>query len=136
LEAAKHILQLLGCARIVARSLSEIGLNDVYPKLLLFGHYSGCHQLDERSFHFGFRKYPLCARCTGVFCGIILGPILVLFQPPLAAILILPIPLIIDGALQIWTHYESTNSKRLITGIAFGASILNLSILAITRVIV
>jgi uncharacterized membrane protein len=29
--------------------------------------YAICHRIDERSFHFGERQLPLCARCTGEF---------------------------------------------------------------------
>ena len=29
--------------------------------------YAICHRIDERSFHFGDRQLPLCARCTGEF---------------------------------------------------------------------
>ncbi len=32
-----------------------------------------CHQLPERSFQFGGRALPLCARCTGTFLGALLA---------------------------------------------------------------
>jgi uncharacterized membrane protein len=39
--------------------------------------YAVCHRIDARSFHLGERQLPLCARCTGMFLGAVLG---LLFQ--------------------------------------------------------
>ena len=35
--------------------------------------YAVCHRIDVRSFHLGERQLPLCARCTGMFLGALLG---------------------------------------------------------------
>jgi uncharacterized membrane protein len=35
--------------------------------------YAVCHRIDLRSFHFGDRQLPLCARCTGMHLGALLG---------------------------------------------------------------
>ena len=35
--------------------------------------YSVCHQIDVRSFHINGRPFPLCARCSGMFLGALLG---------------------------------------------------------------
>ena len=35
--------------------------------------YAICHRIDVRSFHLGVRQLPLCARCTGMYLGAILG---------------------------------------------------------------
>ena len=32
----------------------------------------GCHCIDERSFHFRGRKFPICSRCTGELVGIVM----------------------------------------------------------------
>jgi uncharacterized membrane protein len=32
-----------------------------------------CHRIDARSFHLGERQLPLCARCTGMYLGALLG---------------------------------------------------------------
>lgn len=32
-----------------------------------------CHQLPERSFHFGAAQWPVCARCAGIYGGAALG---------------------------------------------------------------
>lgn len=35
--------------------------------------YAVCHRIDVRSFHLGDRAMPLCARCSGMYLGAVLG---------------------------------------------------------------
>ena len=35
--------------------------------------YAVCHQISERSFHIGNYRLPLCARCTGMYLGAVIG---------------------------------------------------------------
>jgi uncharacterized membrane protein len=35
--------------------------------------YAVCHRIDLRSFHLGERALPLCARCTGMYLGAVVG---------------------------------------------------------------
>lgn len=35
--------------------------------------YAVCHRIDARSFHLGDRPLPLCARCSGIYLGALLG---------------------------------------------------------------
>jgi len=35
--------------------------------------YAVCHRIDLRSFHLGTRALPLCARCTGMYLGALVG---------------------------------------------------------------
>ena len=35
--------------------------------------YAVCHRIDVRSLHLGERQLPLCARCSGMFLGALLG---------------------------------------------------------------
>ena len=35
--------------------------------------YAVCHRIDARSFHIGTRQLPLCARCSGMYLGALLG---------------------------------------------------------------
>ncbi len=105
----------------MATSSKGFFVSRVYPKLLIAGHYSGCHQLPERSFFFGHRKYPVCARCLGVYVTFV-PSLIVMFvvEPPLLLGLALIVPMIFDGFLQLLTSYESTNPKRLLSGLLFG----------------
>jgi len=35
--------------------------------------YSVCHRISERSFHIGSYQLPLCARCSGMYLGAVIG---------------------------------------------------------------
>lgn len=35
--------------------------------------YAVCHRIDARSFHLGDRQLPLCARCSGMYLGAVVG---------------------------------------------------------------
>lgn len=100
--------------------------------------YSVCHRITDRSFVIAGRQLPLCARCTGMYLGVILAfTVLGLSgrrrwaaMPPLRVILIL-IGFVafmgIDG-LNSYSHffpntphlYEPQNSLRLVTGMGAG----------------
>ncbi len=43
--------------------------------------YAVCHRIDERSFHIDGRQLPVCARCSGMYIGAVLG---LLFQAIIA----------------------------------------------------
>lgn len=99
--------------------------------------YAVCHRIDLRSFHLGERQMPLCARCSGMYLGAILG---LLWQaiksprqtgtPPRIVILILGIFLLafaVDGInsfLSLFPGapqlYPPSNQVRLLTGTGMG----------------
>lgn len=88
-----------------------------------------CHNRSDRSFFIRGQKLPLCARCTGIFIGIILGIIIfLLYKIKISILILLLFPLCIDGFSQSFFCYESTNNKRLFTGLLFGISLVNLFI--------
>ena len=101
--------------------------------------YAVCHRIEARSFHFGNRQIPLCARCTGQYLGAVSG---ILFlglvrpkrvgRPPWK--IIVPLVLFVlffavDG-LNSYLHlipglsqyylYEPNNFLRLFTGTGLG----------------
>ncbi|RPI34011.1 MAG: DUF2085 domain-containing protein [Chloroflexota bacterium] len=50
----------------------------LYTPVGLFGKadaigYAVCHRIDARSFHLDDRQLPLCARCSGMYLGAVLG---------------------------------------------------------------
>ena len=107
------------CVWIVAAG-SNFFLDFIYPKSLIVGSRI-CHQIDSRSFHFGLRKFPLCARCTAMYLSFFMGVIIRIFVTlPLYISVILIVPMLIDGFTQLYTKYESNNTKRVITGALFG----------------
>ena len=93
-----------------------------------------CHGKVERSLELFGVPMPICARCTGIYVGLLTGllafwliPILsekVMRMTAFAALL----PLAIDGLTQATGLRESTNGLRiatgLVAGLAFGLWIL------------
>lgn len=88
-----------------------------------------CHRMPERSFFFRGRQFPICARCTGILLGYIIGILYIIFYNKLGYTLelILMVPLLIDGIGQYKGYFVSTNIRRLITGILGGISFICLS---------
>lgn len=87
--------------------------------------FFGCHARPDRSFFINGKQFPICARCTGQLIGIPLGFIICCKFVVLNFwwIVLIMMPLIIDGTIQHKTNYESNNFKRLITGILFGIAL-------------
>ena len=101
--------------------------------------YAVCHRIDSHSFHLGERALPLCARCSGMYLGALLG---LLFQLPAGRaggwparkfIVLLGVwfaAFAADG-LNSFAHlipfttglYEPSNTMRLITGTGAGLGI-------------
>ncbi|MCI9527392.1 MAG: DUF2085 domain-containing protein [Lachnospiraceae bacterium] len=88
--------------------------------------FFGCHARPDRSFYFRGKQFPICARCTGELVGMIVCiPTLIFWGcPSFGIVLLLMVPLIIDGSVQKLTSYESGNIRRLISGILFGMALI------------
>ncbi|MBM7649905.1 putative membrane protein [Bacillus ectoiniformans] len=84
-----------------------------------------CHRLPERSFFHRGKQFPICARCTGILAGYLLGLIyaIVVGAIPLLIAGLLLLPLIVDGGLQYIGKWHSTNTRRFITGILAGVAV-------------
>jgi uncharacterized membrane protein len=101
--------------------------------------YSVCHQIESRSFSINGRPFPLCARCSGLFLGAVLGLVYQTVQgrkgrmPPLGASLFfgaLAFAWVFDGTNSflmfvpsINTFYETQNWTRLVTGTGMGLAV-------------
>lgn len=100
--------------------------------------YAICHRITARSFSINGRQLPLCARCTGMYLGIVLVFLVLMLSgrlrcselPPLRVLLVLAafVGLMgIDG-LNSYAHffpdaphlYQPRNWLRLITGMGTG----------------
>lgn len=107
----------------------------LWQKLSALG-YSVCHQMTDHSFQVNGHAFPLCARCTGMFFGAVVG---VIYQfrmgkkgsfPPTSILYILAFFVAafgIDGINSLtqlfpWAKhlYETTNIIRLISGTGMG----------------
>ncbi|MBT9722649.1 DUF2085 domain-containing protein [Dorea longicatena] len=93
------------------------------------GSRLGCHQMPERSFFYKGYQFPVCARCTGLIIGYLLG-VLIYFLKVLnwKIAIILCIPLVLDGGSQYLNWRISNQVLRLITGILCGIGIMFLEI--------
>ena len=98
-------------------------------KLMEIGDTLGCHQMPERSFFIKGFQFPVCARCTGVILSAIIATI-IFFKKRLPRGLCLSMSsvMLLDWGMQYLKIKESTNSRRLITGLigGFGYSTLHL----------
>lgn len=93
--------------------------------------FFGCHCRPERSFYYRGRQFPVCARCTGELTGILaLLLTWTVWHPDAVPSLLLLLPLVLDGMIQLCTAYESKNIRRLWTGILFGYGLTNLLFLS------
>ncbi|PWH19709.1 MAG: hypothetical protein DDG59_02035 [Anaerolineae bacterium] len=136
--------QILKLTLIIAVGFLSIAFILISPEGLLgkadaLG-YAVCHRIDLRSFHLGDRPLPLCARCTGMYLGALLG---LVFQfwvgkrcsgtPPRRVIVVfvlLGLAFALDGVNSYLTlfpglpHlYTPQNALRLATGSGMGLTI-------------
>jgi len=89
-----------------------------------------CHQFPSRSFWFSDAPFALCARCVGGYLGVTLAALMILVRPGmltewkrynLALVgLLMMVPGVSDGLIQLMTSYTSTNDVRVITGLLGG----------------
>ena len=102
--------------------------NDFWIKSMRFGIFMGCHQRPDRSFFFHNKQFPLCARCVGVVIGEIAAIILFLLKLRLNTIICLTFCGIMfcDWFVQKINILESTNTRRLITGLLGGYGYLTI----------
>ncbi len=138
-----NFIPFFKAALVLAASLALLGWWLKTPPGLLgkmdAAAYAVCHRIAARSFHIGDRQTPLCARCTGMYLGALLG---ILYQlrsgkragmPPLKISIVLGVFLAafaIDGG-NSYLHfipnapslYEPQNWLRLLTGTGIGLGI-------------
>ena len=86
-----------------------------------------CHQYPTRSFWVMNRPLALCSRCFGGYLGLGLGLLLVntkmKYRKSLMLGVLLLIPGVLDGLIQLRTQYESINFIRFTTGLSGGLGI-------------
>lgn len=97
-----------------------------------------CHQIAERSFHWGATQFPVCARCTGLYVGGLVGLIAVAaIRRPLhssrvrRAIVITAVPTVVTVTTMLLGWWDPGNIWRfsfavplgLTVGLAVGAAV-------------
>lgn len=98
-------------------------MNPLSKTIYILGDYN-CHQINERSLFINDNQMPFCTRDVGIFIGLLVGAVIALFvfiRFKLTVLLIGFVPLVVDGALQLATDYESANAIRIATGALAGA---------------
>ena len=96
--------------------------NPVARAVYYFGDWE-CHQHADRSFFLHNNQMPVCARCTSIFLFIGLTAFFLVFfriRMSFLLIVLLIVPMGLDGTIQLITPYESTNLIRFITGALAG----------------
>ena len=102
---------------------------DRFLSSLIYGIYSPiCHQLPERSYYILNHKMGVCARCFGIYTGILLGMLIYPFvkrldnfkTPNKWYLIMALIPMGIDGTTQLIGLRESFNELRFVTGFIGG----------------
>ncbi|MEA4815800.1 MAG: DUF2085 domain-containing protein [Lachnospiraceae bacterium] len=101
-----------------------------------------CHRMDSRSVFIYGKKLPLCARCTGIYIGVLVGFLMLCAlkrldfkKPPelktavLSAVFLLP--LMLDGAGSYFGFFGTANIIRIITGALCGVFFPAFFVLAI-----
>lgn len=138
----------LGLVLLVLASLALLSFDSLmeseglmHSDVLATADYAGytvCHRLTEHSFVFAGRQMPLCARCSGMYLGIMLVFSVLLLagrwrrseMPPLSILLAFGFLLGLMGidGLNSYSHffpdgphlYEPQNWLRLVTGMGTG----------------
>mgnify|MGYP002508798629 CR=1 FL=1 len=98
-------------------------------KLMEMGDRLGCHQTPERSFFVKGYQFPVCARCTGVLISSVLATLLFFKKKlPISLCVALSSVMLFDWGIQYLKIKESTNIRRLVTGLigGFGYTTLHL----------
>lgn len=102
----------------------NFALRDTRSKFLRFMFM--CHRRPDRSFFIKGEQMPICARCTGICVGYIIGIFLSFFVRNKSFLIpiLLVAPTTIDGFGQLLEKWTSNNIRRCITGIIAGIGLI------------
>jgi len=117
------VSDLSGRASVIDNSATTDRMAPMPRAIYLLGDLN-CHQMAERSLYLNGNQMPFCARDVGIFIGLAAGMLAVLALTPrfaLTALLVMVLPIMIDGTVQLTGWYESNNALRVITGVLGGA---------------
>lgn len=91
-------------------------------------NFSYCHRMPSRSFVWKGKQFPVCARCTGIHLGYITFPLFLfsIIKLNIWWTIFFMTPTYLDGLIQAYLNIESTNTRRLITGLMSGVGMMSL----------
>ena len=136
---------ILGASFIAGLALGVIALfllaepHDALVKADLIG-FATCHRIPERSLHVDGHQLPLCARCTGIYLGMLTGWLWLIARrrthaaqlparPIVVALVGFAALMSIDGLnstamlIGLPHPYETENWRRVFTGSLYGLAI-------------
>jgi len=88
-----------------------------------------CHQLPDRTFSVFGEKMACCQRCAAIYGSILIVGLFFAFvrgriaRPRISDLLMLSMPMLVDGGAQLLGIWESTALTRVISGSMFGMAI-------------
>lgn len=120
----------------VLKVIKERKLPEILRFLGVFAFAAGsvvCHQLPERSFHWGQWQFPVCSRCTGLYLSAAVGlaawtvvrrarPIRI--EPRLAITFLIAaaLPTIVSLATAAIGLWDASNPGRALLAVPLGAT--------------
>lgn len=112
-----------GAILVLALATTAAVANGASPKLRSIFRPL-CHGIEDRCFAIAGVAMPLCARCTGIYAGMIGGALAALVVRRFAGgvAFALALPMIVDGVTQALLLRESTNALRFATGLTAAAA--------------
>lgn len=128
---------------ILAAPVAKVNsLTSFSPPLYNFFSYL-CHQIPERSFYIEGEPFGVCARCFGVYFGIVAGFAIYplwrrvdAFEPLSKVWLFLSlIPITIDWAVTYFGYWENNHISRFITGLILGIACATYIVPAIVEIV-
>lgn len=141
--------ELNGCSNLINYGYIWADL-PLYPRIIYTIGDFACHQINTRSFYINGNQMPVCVRCVAIYFGFLCALVYTLFIPnnqnhrryffhtlpnrwrnsainifgekflPFILIFLFLLPVALDGGIQLFTDYESSNITRILTGIPAG----------------
>jgi uncharacterized membrane protein len=123
-------ISILWCAAILIAPLwhDSDGIRGEISEYTYTFFSKSCHQIDERSLHFGGNKLGMCSRCTFIYFAFLLG---VIIYPLVRKLNNLDLPSLLflgigaglvaaDAGFNLFDVFESSFISREITGAILG----------------
>ena len=111
-------------------------MDEKWIKIMNIGHRMGCHQMAERSFFYKGYQFPVCARCTGVIIASLAAIILFfIYRISIKMAVLFSGIMFLDWFIQYLGIKDSTNIRRLVTGLIGGYGFMTLQMYGYTFLI-
>lgn len=127
LRISIFLLSLIWCLGIISVCVKSEYLNSFY--LYLNQLYSTmCHQSYLKSFHFDAKFLLVCARCSGIYFGVLTSSFVLLFIKSQFSIstrllILFSLPMLADVAFYSVGIYDYNKFTAAVTGILFGSAV-------------